>query len=119
MSFMLTGIVIHQSAFFSMLANADGQRDLADHSSPLYGHVKAVYDAAGHNFRTFRHGAFHGALLGIFVILPIIATSAMFERKTFKYIAINAGYWIVCLIIMGALLCHFMPYGGFFAIKGF
>ena len=112
-------VVIHQFGFFSMMMDAEGKQLLSDHSSAFYGHVKAVYDQCSGSFHTFKHGAFHGALLGIFTILPIIATGAMFERKGFKYIAINAGYWILCLTIMGAIVCHFMPTSGVYPVKGF
>jgi Protein of unknown function (DUF1761) len=55
--------------------------------------------------RTFKHGAAHGFLIaGIFVVLPTIATSAIFERKSWKYILVNAGYWIVTLILMGGII---------------
>lgn len=54
---------------------------------------------------TFKHGAFHGAFLaGVFLALPILATNALFERKGFKYIAVNAGYWIVTLGLMGGII---------------
>ena len=119
LAFSLSFVVIHQFGFFSMMLDAEGQQLLADHSSPFYGHVKAVFDQSRGSFHTFKHGAFHGALLGVFTILPIIATGAMFERKGFKYIAINAGYWILCLAIMGAIVCHFMPTTGVYPIKGF
>ena len=109
LAFSLQYVTIHQMGFFSMMMDPDSQKQLGDHSSPLYIHAKAVYDMCGTNFRTFKHGAFHGTILGVFTILPIIATGAMFERKGFKYIAINAGYWIVCLAIMGAIVCHFTP----------
>jgi len=109
-SLALMNMVIHQNGFFSMLADADGQKGLADHSSALYGHVKWLMDNYGANFRTFKHGALHGTVAGIFFALPIVATNALFERKSFKYIAVTAGYWIVCLAIMGAIICHFMPY---------
>jgi hypothetical protein len=107
----LTGVVIHQGALFGMLMDGKNPNpEMADKSSVLYGHVKYIMDNYGTNFRTFKHGAFHGTMLGVMTILPIIATSGMFERKGFKYIAINAGYWIVSLAIMGAIICHFMPY---------
>lgn len=115
----LSFVVIHQYGFFSMMADADGQKQLADPSSALYSHARAIFDMCGRNFHTFKHGALHGSLLGVFTILPIIATSAMFERKGFKYIAINAGYWIACLAIMGAIVCHFMPTTGVYPVKGF
>jgi Protein of unknown function (DUF1761) len=54
---------------------------------------------------TFKHGAFHGVLIGgLLIALPVLATNALFERKGFKYILVNAGYWIVCLCIMGGII---------------
>ncbi len=51
------------------------------------------------------HGAFHGALVGgLFMALPVLTTNALFEQKNFKYIAINAGYWIICLGLMGGIV---------------
>ena len=119
LAFSLAPVVIHQFGFFSMMIDAEGQQLLANQSSPFYGHVKAVYAQCQGNFHTFKHGALHGSLLGVFTILPVIATSAMFERKGFKYIVINAGYWILCLAIMGAIVCHFMPTTGVYPVKGF
>ncbi|MEM9680071.1 MAG: DUF1761 domain-containing protein [Bacteroidota bacterium] len=55
-------------------------------------------------FLTFKHGAFHGALLGLLIVLPVFATNALFEQKSFKYVAINVGYWIVTLSIMGGII---------------
>ncbi|MFK6999738.1 DUF1761 domain-containing protein [Flavobacterium oreochromis] len=56
-------------------------------------------------FLSFKHGALHGSMLGIFFALPIIAINSLFEQKSWKYIAINAGYWILSLGIMGAIIC--------------
>ncbi len=53
---------------------------------------------------SFSHGAAHGVLVGLLIALPILATNALFERKGFKYIAVNAGYWMICLVIMSGLL---------------
>jgi hypothetical protein len=64
-------------------------------------------DNFGTDFRTFKHGMLHGAIAGLFFMLPILATNAMFERKGFKYIAVNAGYWILTLMIMGGVICQF------------
>jgi hypothetical protein len=58
----------------------------------------------GGDFMTFQHGAFHGALLGITLALPVLATNALFEQKSFKYVIINAGYWIVTMALMGGLI---------------
>ena len=59
----------------------------------------------GQNFRSFKHGALHGTISGIFFALPLIAINALFERKSGRYIAIHAGYWIVTLALMGAVVC--------------
>lgn len=59
----------------------------------------------GNAFRTFKHGALHGGLFGIFGALPIIGTIALFERKSATYIFVNSGYWIVTTTVMGAILC--------------
>ncbi|HFA48320.1 MAG TPA: DUF1761 domain-containing protein [Bacteroidetes bacterium] len=58
--------------------------------------------------RTFSHGAFHGAIVGIFFALPLLGIVALFERKSFKYIFINAGYWILTLALMGGIICSWM-----------
>jgi len=55
-------------------------------------------------YMTFKHGAAHGAFLGIFVVLPALAINAMFEMKSIKYIFINVFYWIVSLVLMGGVL---------------
>jgi len=55
-------------------------------------------------FMTFKHGALHGAMLGLFVVLPVFATNALFEQKSFKYVAINVGYWVVTMALMGGLI---------------
>ena len=55
-------------------------------------------------FLTFKHGAFHGALIGLLLVLPVFWTNALFEQKSFKYVAINVGYWVVTLAIMGGII---------------
>lgn len=59
----------------------------------------------GDAFRYFKHGALHGLMTGIFFALPITAINALFEQKSWKYILINAGYWMVTLTIMGGIIC--------------
>lgn len=66
---------------------------------------QAFMDDYGTAFRTYKHGAFHGLLAGIFIIFPIMATNGMFERKSWKLIFINSGYWTLALTIMGAIVC--------------
>lgn len=87
---------VHQSAVIG-LVGAD-----PDNALPSYNAFMQDY---GDAFRTYKHGALHGFLAGIFVALPILGTNALFERKSAKYIFINAGFWIVCFTVMGAIIC--------------
>lgn len=53
---------------------------------------------------TVAWGATAGALTGLGWVAPAIATIALFERRSFAYIAINGGYFAVAFIVMGAIL---------------
>lgn len=97
-------MVIHQYSMYSILANEPGINDPASEVSLMIQDFMAKY---GTNFRTFKHGALHGTIAGFTIALPILGTNAMFERKGFKYIAVNCGYWIVCLALMGGIICAF------------
>jgi len=55
-------------------------------------------------FDTFKHGVFHGTLLGIMITLPVITINGLFEMKSWKLILINAGFWIVSLALMGGII---------------
>lgn len=109
LSFMLAMslqfVVIHQFSMYSILANEPGMKDPNSEISLM---LKGFMEKYGTNFRTFKHGAFHGLLTGFMIALPILGTNALFERKSFKYIAINGGYWIICLALMGGVLCAFV-----------
>jgi uncharacterized protein DUF1761 len=105
LALILNGVTIHQSAIYSLLLNEPG---FGDPDSDIGKYLAEFMSNYGNNFRTFGHGAFHGTVAGIFIILPVLATNAMFERKGFKYILINVGYWTVCLAIMGGIICGWM-----------
>jgi len=91
----LLPMTIHQMGAFSL---AEGELGMLPSFEPFMNDYK---DA----FRTYKHGAFHGVIAGVFIALPILGTNALFERKGAKYIFINSGYWIVTLGIMGAIIC--------------
>lgn len=97
-------LVIHQLHFGSILAVQPDFKEPGSVSSELYNKIMELYK---HSYRTFKHGAFHGTIAGILFALPVIGTNALFERKGFKYIAINAGYWILTLALMGGVLSAF------------
>tara|TARA_R110002073_G_scaffold103234_2_gene233726 strand:+ start:24643 stop:25140 length:498 start_codon:yes stop_codon:yes gene_type:complete len=101
-AFFLQFIVIHQTGVFSTILES-GATELTGDSLTYFEDFMAKY---GENYRTFKHGALHGTLAGVFIILPILAIQAMFERKKAKYVMINAGYWIVTLALMGGIVCQ-------------
>lgn len=55
-------------------------------------------------FITFKHGVLHGAILSLFVILPVFTINALFEVKSYKYILINVGYWMLTIALMGGII---------------
>lgn len=101
---MLMIIVIHQFGFFSTLMS---DPTLTEVGSETYIYAQDFMERFGENYRTFKHGAFHGIMFTLFAVLPIIGTHALYESKNFKYIAIHVGYWIVSLALMGGVICEF------------
>jgi hypothetical protein len=100
----LSFITIHQFGVMSTLLNEPGFMTPGSEMNNYFTDFMSKY---GNNFRTFKHGALHGFLSGVTIALPILAVNSMFERKGFKYIAINSGFWIVCMALMGGVICQF------------
>lgn len=103
-AFCLMMLTIHQIHVGSIFA---GDPSAKDPNSEVGRFLADFFAKYGNNFRTFKHGAFHGTIAGILIALPVIGVNALFERRSFKYIAINAGYWIVSFALMGGLICAF------------
>ena len=95
-AFVLQFLTIHQTGVVSLIGG--------DPSSALPSFEAFMADY-GANFRTFKHGALHGFMAGLFFALPIIATNALFEQKSAKHAFINGGYWIVTCMVMGGIVC--------------
>lgn len=93
---LLMPMTIHQFGAFGMIGGNDAM------AKPSYAAFMADYGTA---YRTFKHGAFHGCMTGLFLALPIIGTNALYEHRSFKYVLVTAGYWVVCMTIMGAIIC--------------
>lgn len=100
----LSFIVIHQYAIYSILAN---EPSLNEVGSPLNTYVADFMVKYGNNFRTFKHGAFHGFGATLTMGLPLIAVSALWEGRSWKYIGISFGYWAITMMLMGGVLCAF------------
>ena len=107
LAFSMQFMVIHQWAMYSIFAGESDHIAMMDPNSEQSIYVKNFMDKYGNYFRTFKHGAFHGTLAGFTIALPILGTNALFERKGFKYIAINVGYWMITMALMGGVICAF------------
>jgi Protein of unknown function (DUF1761) len=101
----LLPVSIHPMGLYSMLQHEEVA--LKDPNSPLSQTVSALMTQYGGHFRTFKHGAFHGVLMSVFFALPVVGMSAIFERKSWKYVAVHVGYWAICLGLMGGVICAF------------
>ena len=96
LAFFTQFLTIHQTGALGMIGGD------VETALPSYTAFMADYGTA---FRTFKHGALHGLLAGIFLVFPVMATNGLFERKSWKHIFINVGYWTLTLTIMGAIIC--------------
>jgi len=92
--------VIHQAHIYSSLQNFQ----VNEAGSEAFNFVADYMTKYGSNFRTFQHGALHGFITVLCLIFPALATNALFEHKSWKYIFINAGYWAICAILMGGVI---------------
>ena len=95
-SFVLQFFVIHQYGAVGMIGG-DPSKAL-----PSYAAFTADYGIA---FRSFKHGALHGFMAGLFFALPVIGVGSLYERRSWKYVLVAGGYWVVSCTIMGAILC--------------
>ncbi len=104
-SFILGTLVVHQSHIYSILVDEPG---FGDATSELGVYLADFMEKYGQNFRTFKHGAFHGTFAGLFMALPVLGVNALFERRSFKYIALHTGFWVVSFALMGGVLSQWM-----------
>ena len=88
-------IIIHQFGALGMVGG------YAETAKPSFAQFIADYGTA---YRTFKHGAFHGFMTGLLLILPVFAITGLFERRSWKYILINSGYWILSLTAIGSII---------------
>ncbi|MBI1225382.1 MAG: DUF1761 family protein [Bacteroidetes bacterium] len=105
-SFMLAmsmnSITIHQFGVPSLFV-VNGQQPAP--GSPEANFVSDFLSKYGSLHRTFTHGLVHGMIMMVFFGLPIMATNALFERRSVKYVLINFFYWFICIGIMGGIVC--------------
>lgn len=97
---ILMALTIHQSGAVGMV----GGPPMLANAKPSFAAFMADYGTA---YRTFKHGALHGFMSGLFFALPIVGINGLFERKSWKYIFIHAGYWMLTLMLMGGIICAY------------
>ncbi len=100
-AFTINFMVVHQMHLHSLFANVPNIEQEGNEWKAVVDNIMANY---GSNFRTFKHGAFHAFMTGLTFVTPIIAVNSMYEKRSFKYIAIHAAYWIICITIMGGIV---------------
>jgi len=105
LAFFMSSIVIHQGGIVGLLGPG-----VFESGSALQQEFNDIMSRHGNSFRTFGHGALHGGFGAVFVVLPLIAINALFERRGWSYIFIHFGYWFVCFLLMGGLLCQTLQY---------
>jgi len=93
-AFMMNTITIHQIGALQLAGGNENDEAFL-----------AYMQVHGEMFRTFKHGALHGFMAGLFLALPIVGTNALFEQKSWKYIFVTSGYWVVVMTVMGAIIC--------------
>ncbi|MCB9182410.1 MAG: DUF1761 domain-containing protein [Flavobacteriales bacterium] len=78
-----------------------------DTATPFGAELKGHVDAYVARYSSWTHGLAHSIILSIVVILPIIVTNALFERKSFAYMLVNWGYWAVTVALMFMVVAQF------------
>jgi hypothetical protein len=104
MAFGMQFMVIHQFHVTSMFY----KQPIDDPNSEMGALYAKVMELLGTGYRTFKHGALHGFIGSIMIVLPVIGTGSLFEGKGAKYIFINWGYWAITMMIMGGILSAWM-----------
>lgn len=97
-------ITIHQFHLKSLYLAQPG---FADGQGEAFSTYTALMETLANRHRSFGHGAFHGTLAAVLFAIPILTINALFERKGMKYILVNAGYWLLSLVLMGGVICQF------------
>ena len=100
----LSGMVIHQSAIFSLLVGVEGFNDVNSEVNQYFTNFMETY---GDRHRSFGHGVLHGVFAGLLFVVPILTTFGFTEKRKFKSTLIHGGFWLICLGLMGGLICAF------------
>ena len=101
---VLNFAVIHQSHLYSVLVEEPG---FGQAGTAVQQYYEAFLNQYGSNFRTFKHGAFHGLLQALFMALPLLVLQGLLEKRALKQSFYHAAYWTISLVLMGGIICQF------------
>ncbi|MFK7807835.1 MAG: DUF1761 domain-containing protein [Saprospiraceae bacterium] len=105
LSVAASSFAIHQPAVFQMM-----MPEVMVSGSAAEQQFLDLMKNFGEHHRSFSHGAIHGGIMAVFFALPLLAINALFERRGWKYVFIHLGYWFICLILIGGILCETLIY---------
>lgn len=95
--------VIHQLHFQSLLMNEVG---FLKGEGNAYKDLVYIFELYGKNFRSFKHGAFHGLLNSIFIVLPILAYGKLTSASSWRSVFFQWMFWMICGVLMGGIICE-------------
>lgn len=105
LAFVMNILVVHDSFIEGALYYITNRTMVPEPGSEAAQWLNYYHTNLASSNHIFTHGAFHGFfLIGLFIVLPVFATNAVFEGKGVKYVALNAGYWILTITIMGGMI---------------
>lgn len=107
LSFAYPFFANHWNAFQAFFRSVPEHGMGIDPTTPFGAELKGYIDGYGARYHSWTHGLAHGLIMSIVLVLPIMVTNALFERKSFKYIMINWGYWAVTLTLMFMVIAQF------------
>lgn len=58
----------------------------------------------GHSYVTFQHGLAHALILTIMVIIPVLGTPALYEKRSWGWVIVHVGYWFLRLAVAAGIL---------------
>ncbi len=89
-------LTVHASGVFALMGG--------ETEAIKTGTAGAFLTEHGQNFLTFKHGMVHGIQATLVMILPVYGYATIFEKKSWKYLLINLGYWLISLTLMGGVI---------------
>lgn len=107
LSFTYTMMMDHHFAFQAFFRPVVEHGLGVDPASPFGAELKGLIDGYGERYSSWSHGFAHSFLVSIFVLIPIMGTNALFERRSFKYFLINWGYWAITIAAMYMIIAQF------------